>query len=113
VLVSAAIMVIDAAHTGNAASSNANQLYVLCILLFVASFVVFACIHFTQQDPPAGKPPRRPAPGGGDRGARPQAPGASAKALPSPGQAGRDTAEGTRYGRAAKPRFALGPLPGS
>jgi hypothetical protein len=107
--------VIDAAHTGSAASSNANQLYVLCILLFLVSFVVFSCIHFTQQDPPAGKPPRRPVPDGGDRGdrgAHPQAP-ASAEALPSPGKASRDTAEATRYGRAAKPRFALGPLPGS
>jgi len=113
VLVSTVIMVIDAAHTGRSASATANQLYVLCILLFLVSFVVFACIHFTQQDPPAGKPGQRPVPGGGDRGAHPHAPAASAKALPSPGLAGRDTAEATRHGRAAKPRFTLGPLPGS
>jgi hypothetical protein len=113
VLVSAVIMVIDAAHTGSKASVTANQLYVLCILLFLISFVVFACIHFTQQDPPAGKPPRRPVPDEGDRVARLPAPTASAEALPSPGEASRDTAQATRYGRAAKPRFALSPLPGS
>jgi hypothetical protein len=113
VLVSAVIMVIDAAHTGNDASVTANQLYLLCILLFLTSLIVFACIHFTQQDPPAGKPARRPVPGRGDRGARPQAPAASAEALRSPGQASRDTAEATRYGRAAKPPLALGLLPGS
>jgi hypothetical protein len=113
VLVSAAIMVIDAMHTGNAASDTANLLYVLCILLFLTSFAVFACIHFTQQDPPAGKPPQRPVSGAGDRGTRPQAPAASAEALPPPGQASRDTAETTGHRRAAKPRFALGLLPGS
>jgi len=113
VLVSAAIMVIDAAHTGSGASVTANQLYVLCILLFLISFVVFSCIHFTQQDEPAGKPPTRPVRGGGDGGPRPQAPAASAEALPSPGQASRDTAEATGHGRAAKPRFTLGLLPGS
>jgi hypothetical protein len=116
VLVSAAIMVIDAVHTGSNASATANQLYLLCILLFLASFIVFACIHFTQQDPAAGQPPRRPVPDGGDRGDRPTrlpGPAASAEGLPSPGQASRDTTEATRHGRAAKPRFALGPLPGS
>jgi len=113
VLVSAAIMVIDAVHTGSNASATANQLYVLCILLFLISFVVFSCIHFTQQDEPAGKPPTRPVRGGGDGGPRPQAPAASAEALPSPGQASRDTAEATGHGRAAKPRFTLGLLPGS
>jgi hypothetical protein len=116
VLVSAAIMVIDAAHTGSNASAAANQLYLLCILLFLASFIVFACIHFTQQDQAAGQPPRRPVSDRGDRGERPTrlpAPAASAEALPSPGQASGDTAEATRHGRAAKPRFALGPLSGS
>jgi uncharacterized protein DUF1707 len=116
VLVSAAIMVIDAAHTGSNASATANQLYLLCILLFLASFIVFACIHFTQQDPAAGQPPRRPVSDGDDRGDRPTrlpGPAASAEALPSPGQASRDTTEATRHGRAARPRFALGPLPGS
>ena len=119
VLVSAAIMVIDAVHTGSNASATANQLYVLCILLFLASFIVFACIHFTQQDPAPGQPPRRPVPDGGDRGDRGDrptrlpGPAASAEGLPSPGQASRDTTEATRHGRAAKPRFALDPLPGS
>ena len=119
VLVSAVIMVIDAMHTDRNASDAANLLYVLCILLFLTSFAVFACIHFTQQDPPARQPPQRPVSGGGDRGDRGDrdtrlpAPAASAEALPSPGQAGRDTTEATRYRRAGKPRFALGPLPGS
>jgi pyruvate/2-oxoglutarate dehydrogenase complex dihydrolipoamide acyltransferase (E2) component len=115
VLVSAVIMVIDAAHTDSKASVTANQLYVLCILLFLISFVVFACIHFTQQDPPAGQPPRRPVSDGGDTGGatRLSAPAASARALPSPGKASRDTTEASRYGRAAKPPPALGLLPGS
>lgn len=115
VLVSAVIMVIDAAHTGSNASVTANQLYLLCILLFLASFIVFACIHFTKQDPPAGQP-HRPVSDGGDRGDRSPrlpAPAASAEGLPSPVQASRDTTEATRHGRAAKPRSALGPLPGS
>ena len=62
--VSTAIMLIDAVRTGKGASDSANQLYTLCILMFVISFVTFWCVHFTEKaKAQAGGKPGTPASG--------------------------------------------------
>lgn len=96
VLVTAAVMMADAALTGSRAGPTANLFYLLFIMAFVAAFISWLCALSAHRGGAAtGQAPRGPAPGRRDVAARKDAAASAGQARPD-GRAGHGTAQATR-----------------
>lgn len=103
---SCVVMVVSAGLSNGRPNDAMNLLYVLCVMMFIASFITFAVVHFTQEertaDGQSGQRPAAPGGSGGTAQGEAHAP-AAAKTLPPTGPARRDGAETRRIQRTRRP----------
>ena len=111
VLVTAAVMMADAALTGSGAGPTANLFYLLFIMAFMAAFISWLCAVSAHRGGAAtGQPPQGPALRGRGVPARKEAAASPGQARQDDGWAGHGTAQATRgrHARRPQPRPPLG-----